>query len=77
SDGAKISDEVFDRIISPFSDKIESKVQWKMDIKNSKWDQNLDFITSGGDYSAFLDIKKSKETKKETQATIVPIKKLE
>jgi len=30
-----------------------------MDIKNSKWDQNLDFITSGGDYSAFLDIKKN------------------
>ena len=57
-ESAKVEAEVLDRIIYPFSDSLESKVKWKMDIKNSKWDQNLDFITSGGDYSAFLDLKK-------------------
>jgi len=55
----KMEGEVLERIIFPFSENIESKATWKMDIKNSKWDQNLDFITSGGDYSAFLDIKKN------------------
>ncbi|MBP6865983.1 MAG: hypothetical protein KBC12_00355 [Candidatus Pacebacteria bacterium] len=68
----KIEGEVLERVIFPFSSNLESKAEWKMDIKNSKWDQNLDFITSGGDYSAFLDIKKSSpdltttETKSET-----------
>ncbi len=58
----EIETEVLEKIIYPFSEKIENKLEWKIDIKNSKWNQNLDFITSGGDYSAFLDIKKSPET---------------
>lgn len=54
----EVEGEVFEKIIYPFSDKLENKLKWKMDIKNSKWDQNLNFITSGGNYSAFLEIKK-------------------
>lgn len=50
----KITVQVFDKIFIPISKKIEEGVKIKLKAMDIKWDQTIDFVTSGGDYSAFL-----------------------
>jgi hypothetical protein len=55
-DGARqITDEVFKKIFIPISDTIEENIKKSEKVKNSKWDQNLDFVLSGGNYGAFAE----------------------
>lgn len=50
----KISKEIFDKIFIPAGQALEENIKKNLRIKGSKWDQNLNFILSGGDYSSFL-----------------------
>ncbi len=51
----KISDEVFEKIFTPINDILIENIKQGEKSKNAKAEQNLDFIFSGGDYSAFMD----------------------
>ncbi|MFA6520119.1 MAG: hypothetical protein WCT44_00755 [Candidatus Paceibacterota bacterium] len=53
----KISDEVFEKIFIPIAEKLEENLKKSDKVKNANWQQNLDFVLSGGDYSSFVDIK--------------------
>ena len=54
-EGAKsIADEAFQKIFTPISNKIEENIKKNMQNKNPNWQQNLDFVLSGGNYSAFI-----------------------
>jgi hypothetical protein len=47
----KMSIEVFNEIFTPISRMIESSVK----IKNPNWNQRINFIISGGDYSTYIE----------------------
>ncbi len=62
-DSEKIAEEVLIKIFTPIAEKIEKfknielgmQVKEKMKSHDPKWDQRINFIVSGGDYSSFLD----------------------
>lgn len=54
-DAEKISKEIFEKIFKPIADQITEKIKAKVKDGGQKWNQNIDFIVSGGDYSAFID----------------------
>lgn len=47
--------EVTEKIVEPIAKKIEDSIKKKMPLKTPKWDERVNFILSGGDYSVFLD----------------------
>src|SRR3989344_833056 len=49
-----MADESFQRIFRPIRDILEKDIKNNLKNKNPNWKQNLDFVLSGGDYSAFL-----------------------
>ncbi|HEY4502832.1 MAG TPA: hypothetical protein VJC14_00120 [Candidatus Paceibacterota bacterium] len=51
----KIEKEAVEKIFIPISDKVNATIKEK--TKDPKWDQSVDFILSGGDYSVFMDKK--------------------
>ena len=51
----KIAKEAFDRIFKPIADIIEQDVKNKIKTQIPKWDQSVNFIISGGDYSNFIE----------------------
>lgn len=51
----KMTDEVFERILTPITEKIVEKIKTSEKVKNANAEQNLNFIFSGGDYSVFLE----------------------
>jgi len=53
-EATKISNEVFEKIFVPISNAIEENIKKNLPNKNPNWKQSLDFILSGGDYSAFI-----------------------
>ena len=53
-DAEKMADEAFDKIFTPISDSIEENVKKDLKNKNPSPEQTLNFILSGGDYSAFI-----------------------
>lgn len=50
----EISEEVFQKIFAPINDIFVENIKKSEKIKNPNLEQNLDFILSGGDYSALL-----------------------
>jgi hypothetical protein len=50
----KIADELLEKVFIPIDKKIKEKIQETLKNKKPTWDQNVDFIVSGGDYSVFL-----------------------
>jgi hypothetical protein len=50
----KIANEVLEKIFNPIVDKLKEKGRVAMQEKPIHWQQNLDFILSGGDYTAFI-----------------------
>lgn len=54
NEAKKIAEEVNQKIFKPMVDKLNEVI--KRDLKNKviHWQQNLDFILSGGDYTAFI-----------------------
>jgi hypothetical protein len=55
AEAEKISDEVFKKIFIPINDLLVRNIKTSDKVKNANAEQNLNFILSGGDYSAFLD----------------------
>ncbi|MFH1201101.1 MAG: hypothetical protein V1484_02105 [bacterium] len=68
----KIADEVFERIFTPINDILIENIKKSDKSKNSSAEQNLDFILSGGDYSAFMEQKKETDNQ-ETEETVLPV----
>ena len=50
----KITIEINKKIFTPIDEVIEENIKKTIKIKGTKWNQNLNFILSGGDYSIFL-----------------------
>ena len=66
----KITDEVFQRIFMPINDILIENIKTGMAIKNSNAEQNLNFVLSGGDYTAFLGKLEEMATPKTEISTI-------
>jgi len=50
-----MSDELIKQIFVPIANNLNEVVKSDLRLKNPKWDQSVNFIVSGGDYSVFLD----------------------
>jgi hypothetical protein len=50
----KMTSEVIEKIFTPIADKMESLIKNEIQKTGSTWNQNVNFIVSGGDYSAFM-----------------------
>ncbi len=57
----KISDEVFEKIFIPVADTLVEKIKKNGKMKNGGFNQTVDFIISGGDYSSFVEERKITE----------------
>ncbi len=51
----KITDEITEKIFKPVAIKIEDDIRNNLGSKQLNWKQTINFIISGGDYSAFLN----------------------
>ena len=68
----KIADEIGQKIFTPISDALVDKIKNGGKSQNAKPEQNLDFILSGGDYSAFMETRKI-EIEPEPGETTIPV----
>jgi len=55
AEAEKISKEVFEKIFTPITNLLIEKLKKSDKVKNASAEQNINFILSGGDYSAFLN----------------------
>ena len=69
SDAVAMAEEVTQKIFTPINDSLIEKIKQSDKVKNSKAEENLNFILAGGDYSAFLV--EDKET--EEEEPVVPV----
>lgn len=51
----KIAGEAAEKIFIPINDIYIENIKKSGKIINSKWDQNLNFVLSGGNYQSFID----------------------
>lgn len=58
----KISEEIIQQILRPIAENLSENIKRDLKNRNTTWQQDLDFIISGGDYTAFI-----KEPEKEVQ----------
>jgi hypothetical protein len=54
TEAEKMAEEVVQKILKPIVESLEKKIKESMPNRVVKWQQNLDFILSGGDYTAFI-----------------------
>lgn len=54
-DAEKMNYELNIRIFTPIANTLEMLTKKKVKTWNPKWEQSVNFIISGGDYSVFLD----------------------
>lgn len=83
-EATKMAAEVFINIIEPIKNTIEENIRKNLKEENLNWKQSIDFIISGGDYSAFMtstiensskeDDKNSTETQEEMIIPVFPIR---
>ena len=50
----KIRDEIIKKIFKPMFDMFTENIKKNLKTKSIHWQQNLNFILSGGDYTAFI-----------------------
>ena len=55
----KISEEVVLQIFNPIIKKLSENIKNNLENKKITWEQNLDFVLSGGNYSMFLNAEKN------------------
>ena len=65
NEAENMAKEFIEKIFTPLAQKLEENIKKNLDKKDIHWQQNLDFILSGGDYTAF--IRRIEEKKEETQ----------
>lgn len=51
----KISNEIIEKIFFPIAENIELAIKNSFNLENAHWNQTVNFIVSGGDYSVFLE----------------------
>jgi hypothetical protein len=51
----KIMEETVKQIFSPISSKINENIKTKIKSRDPNWDQTINFILSGGDYTSFIE----------------------
>lgn len=56
-EAVKISNEVNQKIFDPMFEKMEEITKNKVHTYDPSWEQTINFIISGGDYSAFIEKK--------------------
>jgi len=79
-DAENISKEITEKIFKPIAEQITEKIKSKVKDGGQKWNQNIDFIVSGGDYSAFIDRRepiKTEESSDNKNKTVNPVKKMD
>jgi hypothetical protein len=54
NEAKKILNEVFEKIFEPIANILEENIKKNLSTKTTTWQQSIDFILSGGDYSAFM-----------------------
>lgn len=52
---SQIFDELVEQIFFPIAENIELLVKTNFNLENAHWNQTVNFIVSGGDYSVFLE----------------------
>lgn len=55
NEAVKIAEEISEKIFKPMFEKMELIVKNKIKNTTPKWDQSVNFIISGGDYSSFIE----------------------
>lgn len=61
NEAEKIAEEVNQKIFTPIYDALTKKIEGNLKNKNPNWQQTLDFIVSGGDYSAYIEDNKNQD----------------
>lgn len=51
----KIAEEISQKIFNPMVEKRNKLIKENLQIKNQNWQQTINFIISGGDYSVFIE----------------------
>jgi len=69
----KIAVEVFQKIFTPINDTLIDNLKKGDAVKNSNHKQNLNFILSGGDYSAFVEQKDNIMNDTKNEGAVVPV----
>ena len=76
-DSIKMANEAFEKIFAPIGKALEENIKKNLKNKNLNAEQNLNFILSGGNYSAFMEQKESREkndtNNEETEETVLPV----
>jgi hypothetical protein len=57
----KIANEAIEKIFQPVANIFKENVKKNIDEKKITWEQNINFIISGGDYTVFLEKEKLSE----------------
>jgi len=52
----QMADEAFQKILTPISNIMAENIKKNMVGKNPSWEQNVDFVLSGGNYFAFMTL---------------------
>jgi len=55
SDTQKIIDELFQKVFDPIAFVITNDIKNNLENKKTRWDQAVNFIVGGADYSVFLE----------------------
>ena len=64
----KIALEILQKICQPVAEKLTNYIKESIEEKKPTWNQNIDFIVSGGDYFAFL-----RQNRKENNLQNTPV----
>jgi hypothetical protein len=74
----KIADEIMARIITPMVDMKTKKTKEELKNKEPHWQQNLNFILSGGDYSMYAEpIDRENKTADNVKPSQAPASKMD
>ncbi|OGF03610.1 MAG: hypothetical protein A3H14_01690 [Candidatus Doudnabacteria bacterium RIFCSPLOWO2_12_FULL_49_8] len=60
---AEMAKEAFQKIFTPIRKALEENIKKNLKDKNPNWQQSVDFILSGGNYSALLDMPREEDSK--------------
>jgi len=71
-ESAKIMREVVEKIFTPISQKIEGSAKKNIANQDLEWQKSVDFITSGGNYSAFISKTPAQITDEQNNSTNLP-----
>jgi hypothetical protein len=71
---SKIVNELFEKIFEPITKKIVENVKNKIKTKETTWEQNINFILSGGDYVNLLTpIEQTDKIAEKTAIKSIPV----